>query len=94
MRYWTPAEAVAALAPQFSSAHVSPLGVLIPPSYGAGWLNRAPRALAHLARLEARVAFEELLVRIPDYRLAEPPMWRSSIWARAHPAVRIEFEPE
>ena len=48
---------------------------------------------AHLARLEARVAFEELLARIPDYRLAEPPTWRPSIWARAHPAVRVEFEP-
>jgi cytochrome P450 len=47
---------------------------------------------AHLARLEARVAFEELLARIPDYRLAEPPTWRPSIWARAHPAVRIEFD--
>ena len=48
---------------------------------------------AHLARLEARVAFEELLARIPDYRLAEPPTWRPSIWARAHPVVRVEFEP-
>jgi cytochrome P450 len=48
---------------------------------------------AHLARLEARVAFEELLARIPDYRLAERPTWRRSIWARAHPAVRVEFAP-
>jgi len=48
---------------------------------------------AHLARLEARVAFEELLDRIPSYRLTEPPTWRPSIWARAHPVVRIEFEP-
>jgi len=48
---------------------------------------------AHLARLETRVAFEELLARIPDYRLAEPPTWRPSIWARAHPEVRVEFEP-
>jgi cytochrome P450 len=48
---------------------------------------------AHLARLEARVAFEELLARIPDYRLAGRPAWTRSIWARAHPAVPIEFEP-
>jgi cytochrome P450 len=48
---------------------------------------------AHLARLEARVAFEELLARIPGYRLAEPPTWRRSIWARAHPALRIAFDP-
>jgi hypothetical protein len=48
---------------------------------------------AHLARLEARVAFEELLARIPDYRLAERPGWRTSIWARAQDAVRVRFEP-
>jgi hypothetical protein len=48
---------------------------------------------AHLARLEARVAFEELLARIPDYRLAERPGWRTSIWARAHDAVRVRFGP-
>lgn len=48
---------------------------------------------AHLARLEARVAFEELLARLPDYRLAERPRWRTSIWARAHAAVRVRFEP-
>lgn len=46
---------------------------------------------AHLARMEARIAFEELLARIPAYRLAEPPTWRRSIWARAHPRVEIEF---
>jgi len=48
---------------------------------------------ANLARLEARVAFEELLGRIPDYTLAERPIWMRSIWARAHPSVRIEFPP-
>jgi cytochrome P450 len=47
---------------------------------------------AHLARLEARVAFEELLARIPDYGLAERPRWLTSIWARAHDAVRVRFE--
>jgi len=48
---------------------------------------------ANLARLEARVAFEELLARIPDYALAERPTWLRSLWARAHPSVRIEFAP-
>jgi cytochrome P450 len=48
---------------------------------------------ASLARLEARVAFEELLARIPDYQLAERPTWKRSIWARAHPTVRVEFAP-
>jgi hypothetical protein len=49
---------------------------------------------ANLARLEARVAFEELLGRLPDYSLAEEPRWQRSIWARAHAAVPIRFEPE
>jgi cytochrome P450 len=44
---------------------------------------------ANLARLEAKVAFEELLARFPDYRLRERPTWITSIWARAHPAVRV-----
>jgi cytochrome P450 len=48
---------------------------------------------AHLARLEARVAFEELLARLPDYALDGRPGWLTSIWARAHDAVRVRFEP-
>jgi hypothetical protein len=47
---------------------------------------------ANLARLEARVAFEELLARIPDYELASEPGWLTSVWARAHDAVSIRFE--
>jgi hypothetical protein len=39
------------------------------------------------------VAFEELLARVPDYELAERPRWLTSIWARAHAAVRVRFEP-
>jgi cytochrome P450 len=48
---------------------------------------------AHLARLEARVAFEELLARLPDYALERAPGWRHSIWARAHDAVPVVFAP-
>ena len=48
---------------------------------------------AHLARLEARVAFEELLARLPDYALERAPGWRRSIWARAHDAVPVVFAP-
>jgi cytochrome P450 len=48
---------------------------------------------ANLARLEARVAFEELLARLPDYALRERPRWLTSIWARAHTAVRVRFTP-
>jgi hypothetical protein len=46
---------------------------------------------ANLARLEARVAFEELLARIPDYRLAATPEWVTSVWARSPAAVPVRF---
>ena len=46
---------------------------------------------ASLARLEARIAFEELLARIPDYTLEREPGWLTSRWLRAHDAVPIEF---
>jgi cytochrome P450 len=48
---------------------------------------------AHLARLEGRIAFEELLARMPDYRLAADPVWQPSAWARAYASVPVEFEP-
>jgi cytochrome P450 len=48
---------------------------------------------ASLARLEARVAFEELLARIPDWSLEKTPGWITSRWARAHDCVPIVFEP-
>jgi hypothetical protein len=44
-----------------------------------------------LARLEARVAFEELLARAPEYELAGPAPWLPSLWARAHARVPIAF---
>ena len=42
-----------------------------------------------LARLEARVAFEELLARAPGYALDGPAPWLPSMWARAHARVPI-----
>jgi cytochrome P450 len=46
---------------------------------------------AHLARLEARVSFEELLARLPDYQLDGEPRFAASPWARAHACVPIRF---
>jgi cytochrome P450 len=48
---------------------------------------------SNLARLEGRVAFEELLGRIPEYELEEEPHWLDSIWARAHDRVPVRFAP-
>jgi len=48
---------------------------------------------ASLVRLEARVAFEELLATIPDYELRSEPGWTPSLWARSHEEVLIRFDP-
>ena len=47
---------------------------------------------ASLARLEARIAFETLLERFPDYSLLEEPGWLASRWARAHGQIRVALE--
>lgn len=44
---------------------------------------------ASLARMEARIAFEELLARYPDYALAREPGWVHSRWARAHGEIEL-----
>jgi cytochrome P450 len=49
---------------------------------------------SHLARLEGRVAFEELLSRMPDYELDAEPTWQASVWARAYASVPIRFAKE
>jgi hypothetical protein len=47
---------------------------------------------ANLARLEARVAFEELLARLPEYELTSPPRYVTSVWARSPERVAVRFE--
>ena len=47
---------------------------------------------ASLARMEARIGFEELLARHPDYALAQEPGWVQSRWARAHGEIEIVLE--
>jgi cytochrome P450 family 142 subfamily A polypeptide 1 len=51
---------------------------------------------ASLARLELRVMFEELLRRIPDWRLVPgtEPKILPATFTRAYDAVHIEFTPE
>lgn len=48
---------------------------------------------AALARLEARIAFEELLTRYPDYVVHDEGGWVTSGWARSHPSIEIELNP-
>ena len=46
---------------------------------------------SNLARLEARVAFEELHARLPDYELDGTPRRITSIWARAFGDIPLRF---
>ena len=46
---------------------------------------------APLARLESRVAFEELLARLPEYHLSEPPERYVSNWARSWRRLPLEY---
>jgi cytochrome P450 len=48
---------------------------------------------APLARLEARVALEEVLARIPDYRLAGPVEWTQAPVLRGPVRLPVEFTP-
>ena len=50
---------------------------------------------AHLARLEIRIMFEELLRRIPDWQLIDPtePQIMPATFARAYDRIRIAFTP-
>jgi SAM-dependent methyltransferase len=71
VRYPTPAEVTALLAPRYRVSRVAPLGVALPPSYAAGWLNRSPRALAVLARIEALASRSTALASWSDHYLLE-----------------------
>jgi SAM-dependent methyltransferase len=57
IRYPTPTELARELQPHFVSQRTRPLGFALPPSFAAGWLERSPRALTALARIE-RVAHD------------------------------------
>jgi cytochrome P450 family 142 subfamily A polypeptide 1 len=50
---------------------------------------------AHLARLEIRVLFEEMLRRMPDWELAEPgePRIVPATFTRGYDRIRITFTP-
>ena len=48
---------------------------------------------APLARLEARVAFEEILRRYPAYEVAEQPVRLRSIWARTFESMPLVLDP-
>jgi hypothetical protein len=52
IHYPTPGNCARLLEPHFVVSVARPLGVVLPPSYAAGWLERSPRTHAWLSRLE------------------------------------------
>jgi len=52
IQYPTPATLARQLVPWFETTHREALGVALPPSYAAGWLDAAPRRFALLRGLE------------------------------------------
>jgi SAM-dependent methyltransferase len=69
--YPTPRQLMAVLQPYFHIDSVRPLGFALPPSYAAGWLNRRPRLLAALSRLERAGQRYAFLAACSDHYIVE-----------------------
>jgi SAM-dependent methyltransferase len=65
--YPTPASLARELESHFTAPRVAPLGVALPGSYAAALLDRAPRTLALLARLERLLRHRRLLAAFSDH---------------------------
>lgn len=69
--YPTPAELTRTLAPHFEPTRCAPLGFVLPPSYASGWLQRRPRLLAALTRVERAAQRCAPLAALADHYIFE-----------------------
>ncbi len=69
IHYPTPRELCGAIAPQFRVHRRVSLGCVLPPSYAAGWLERAPRTLAALSAIER--SLPSFMARFADHYLLD-----------------------
>lgn len=69
--YPTPSQVTEAIRPYFKVRRVAPLGCVLPPSYAAAWLNRSPRMLAALTRLEQSAQRSTALAGWADHYILE-----------------------
>jgi ubiquinone/menaquinone biosynthesis C-methylase UbiE len=69
--YPTPGAVTRMLAPYFHVDALRPLGVALPPSYAAAWLNRRPRLLSALTRLERSLEDRRALAYCADHYIIE-----------------------
>lgn len=71
VNYPTPRELTAALGRHFTDFHRQPLGLILPPTYAANWLNRRPRLLTAMARAEGAVSGFQPLAALADHYIIE-----------------------
>jgi SAM-dependent methyltransferase len=69
--YPTPAELERTVAPYFAMTRRAPLGFVLPPSYASAWLERRPRLLAALARVERAAQRCQPLAAFADHYIFE-----------------------
>lgn len=71
VRYPTPGEVTRGLGPAFRVNRLTPLGLTLPPSYAAAWVDRSAAALAVLEALEALARCSSLLAWLSDHYIIE-----------------------
>jgi ubiquinone/menaquinone biosynthesis C-methylase UbiE len=69
--YPTPTRMRSLLQPYFTVTRLAPLGVVLPPSYAAAWLARAPFAMSMLTRLERWAQRSSMLAYCSDHFIVE-----------------------
>jgi SAM-dependent methyltransferase len=69
--YPSPSQLSALLRPHFAIRHIAPLGVALPPSYAGAWLERRPRLLKTLTRLECMAQRWSVLACVSDHYIVE-----------------------
>lgn len=71
IRYPSPREFEAVLAPYFESFGRRALGSVLPPSYASAWLERRPRLFGGFARLERRAQQWQSMAALADHYVLE-----------------------
>jgi hypothetical protein len=69
--YPTPAQMSALLRPYFTITRLAPLGVVLPPSYAAAWLDRSPHMLTALTLIEKMAQHSSVLASWSDHFIVE-----------------------
>jgi hypothetical protein len=70
VRYPSPGRLARALDPSFALQSLKGLGLLLPPSYAAGWLERRPALLRRLDRVERGIDSTPLAAGLSDHYVA------------------------